>query len=78
MRGIKYSGGTPRRLGGGISWSRPDGGVKVRVAAATLGEGGRVIQGDAVLVTVPLGCLKTGAMRFGPLLPEWKRGAIRR
>ena len=34
--------------------------------------------GDAVLVTVPLGVLKKGDLRFNPPLPERKLGAIQR
>jgi len=33
--------------------------------------------GDAVVVTVPLGCLKAGDVRFQPPLPEEKQAAIR-
>ena len=32
--------------------------------------------GDAVVVTVPLGCLKAGDLRFQPPLPEAKLAAI--
>ena len=35
-------------------------------------------EADAVVVTVPLGVLKTGAVQFDPPLPEWKQGAIDR
>ena len=34
--------------------------------------------GDAVLVTVPLGVLKNGNLKFDPPLPERKLGAIQR
>jgi len=34
--------------------------------------------GDAVLVTVPLGVLKKGNLKFDPPLPERKLGAIQR
>ncbi|KAL2892822.1 Lysine-specific histone demethylase 1-like protein 3 [Bienertia sinuspersici] len=34
--------------------------------------------GDAVLITVPLGCLKAESIKFSPPLPDWKRSAIRR
>ena len=40
-------------------------------------EAGEVVEGDAVIVTVPLGCLKAGAIRFSPPLPGWKLQAIR-
>lgn len=34
---------------------------------------------DAVLVTVPLGCLKESALTmFDPVLPKWKLDAIKR
>ena len=34
---------------------------------------------DAVLVTIPLGCLKeTASTLFDPPLPNWKLGAIKR
>ncbi|KAL6905241.1 hypothetical protein ACP4OV_002842 [Aristida adscensionis] len=34
--------------------------------------------GDAVLITVPLGCLKAQAIKFSPSLPEWKLSSIDR
>lgn len=37
-----------------------------------------VVEADAVLVTVPLGVLKDGAMKFDPPLPGWKTSAIER
>lgn len=33
-------------------------------------------EGDAVLVTTPLGCLKDGQITFQPKLPPWKFEAI--
>ena len=36
------------------------------------------IVADAVLVTVPLGCLKRAAIAFQPPLPQWKVDAIQR
>ena len=33
-------------------------------------------KGAAVIVTVPLGCLKAGDIAFDPPLPEWKTDAI--
>ncbi|RKP07985.1 flavin-containing amine oxidoreductase-domain containing protein [Thamnocephalis sphaerospora] len=33
---------------------------------------------DAVLVTLPLGVLKSGAIQFAPPLPAWKQGAVDR
>ncbi|XP_024369028.2 lysine-specific histone demethylase 1 homolog 3 [Physcomitrium patens] len=41
-------------------------------------ESGEELVGDAVLVTVPLGCLKAGTIRFSPRLPEWKTASIKR
>eukprot|EP01114_Cavostelium_apophysatum_P002798 TRINITY_DN1249_c1_g1_i1.p1 TRINITY_DN1249_c1_g1~~TRINITY_DN1249_c1_g1_i1.p1 ORF type:complete len:1140 (-),score=314.71 TRINITY_DN1249_c1_g1_i1:99-3518(-) len=39
---------------------------------------GEVIEGDVVLVTLPLGVLKEKSVEFSPPLPEWKTGAIER
>lgn len=39
---------------------------------------GEVLRCDAVIVTVPLGVLKAGAIRFEPELPAWKQEAVRR
>ncbi|CAN7031305.1 hypothetical protein IGI04_030879 [Brassica rapa subsp. trilocularis] len=33
--------------------------------------------GDAVLVTVPLGCLKAETIKFSPPLPDWKYSSIK-
>ena len=41
-------------------------------------ENGEVIEADRVVVTLPLGVLKAGAVEFDPPLPEWKTGAIER
>ena len=35
-----------------------------------------IFKADAVLVTVPLGVLKSQAITFQPPLPEWKQQAI--
>ena len=35
-----------------------------------------VFKADAVVVTVPLGVLKSGTVTFHPALPEWKQQAI--
>ena len=42
-----------------------------------LRDGGEV-EGDLVLVTLPLGVLKARAVRFEPELPPWKADAIDR
>jgi lysine-specific histone demethylase 1 len=39
---------------------------------------GEVIEADMVVATIPLGVLKSGAVRFEPSLPDWKIGAIQR
>ncbi|CAN4093944.1 unnamed protein product [Withania somnifera] len=39
---------------------------------------GREFSGDAVLLTVPLGCLKAEAIKFSPPLPYWKDLSIQR
>ena len=33
---------------------------------------------DAVLVTVPLGCLKAETVKFSPPLPQWKQSSVQR
>lgn len=39
---------------------------------------GEVFEADQVVVTTPLGVLKSGTIDFDPPLPHWKRGAIDR
>lgn len=39
---------------------------------------GKEFAGDAVLVTVPLGCLKAEMIKFSPPLPQWKYSSIKR
>ncbi|SMR52818.1 unnamed protein product [Zymoseptoria tritici ST99CH_1E4] len=39
---------------------------------------GEVIEADEVVITAPLGVLKTSMIDFDPPLPDWKRGAINR
>uniref|UniRef100_A0A0D9XLT8 SWIRM domain-containing protein n=1 Tax=Leersia perrieri TaxID=77586 RepID=A0A0D9XLT8_9ORYZ len=39
---------------------------------------GNEFVGDAVLITVPLGCLKTQTIKFSPSLPDWKLSSIDR
>ena len=36
----------------------------------------QIYRADAVLCTVPLGVLKSGALTFHPPLPEWKQQAV--
>ncbi|CAN4122940.1 unnamed protein product [Withania somnifera] len=47
---------------------------KVKVSTSN----GREFSGDAVLITVPLGCLKAEAIKFSPPLPYWKDLSIQR
>ncbi|KAH7847338.1 hypothetical protein Vadar_024895 [Vaccinium darrowii] len=49
-------------------------GNEVTVCTSNGGE----FSGEAVLVTVPLGCLKAGAIKFSPPLPQWKELSIQR
>lgn len=63
-----------------ISYSTTDIGLnenqcaKVKVSTTN----GCEFLGDAVLITVPLGCLKAETIKFSPPLPEWKRLSIQR
>lgn len=47
---------------------------KVRVSTSN----GSDFVGDAVLITVPLGCLKAETIKFSPPLPKWKYSSIQR
>ncbi|XP_051191950.1 lysine-specific histone demethylase 1 homolog 3 [Lolium perenne] len=47
-------------------------GKTVKVSTSNGGE----FAGDAVLITVPLGCLKANAIKFSPSLPDWKISSI--
>lgn len=47
---------------------------KVKVSTSS----GNEFLGDAVLITVPLGCLKAESIKFSPPLPQWKHSAIQR
>lgn len=47
---------------------------KVKVSTSN----GRDFSGDAVLITVPLGCLKAESIKFSPSLPQWKYSSIQR
>ncbi|KAF8410492.1 hypothetical protein HHK36_003020 [Tetracentron sinense] len=61
-----------------VSYSTRDSGEtdewwsKVKVSMSN----GSELVGDALLVTVPLGCLKADTIKFSPALPEWKRSSI--
>ncbi|GMI89768.1 LSD1-like 3 [Hibiscus trionum] len=63
-----------------ISYSPKDPGMdnshhrQVKVSTSN----GSEFSGDAVLITVPLGCLKAGAVKFSPPLPQWKQSSIQR
>ncbi len=48
-----------------------DTGVKVH-------SGGKVFEGDYAIVTLPLGVLKTGSVKFSPELPDYKLNAVSR
>ncbi len=39
---------------------------------------GEEFEGAAVIVTVPLGCLKSGDITFTPALPSWKTEAVQK
>jgi hypothetical protein len=41
-------------------------------------EDGETFQADHVVISTPLGVLKSGAIKFLPSLPDWKAGAIER
>lgn len=45
---------------------------KVKVSTSN----GNDFLGDAVLITVPLGCLKAETIKFSPPLPHWKHSSI--
>jgi len=61
-----------------ISYSMKDpkskGGINGEVKVWT--ENSQEFVGDAVLITVPLGCLKANAIKFSPALPDWKLASI--
>ncbi|GER26582.1 lysine-specific histone demethylase [Striga asiatica] len=51
---------------------------KLHRKVKVLTSNGKEFSGDAVLVTVPLGCLKAESIKFSPSLPEWKYLSIKR
>jgi hypothetical protein len=63
-----------------ISYGVKDAGAneshRSKVKVCTLN--GSEFLGDAVLITVPLGCLKAETIKFSPPLPQWKRSSIQR
>lgn len=46
--------------------------------AEVICENGEVFEADHVVLTAPLGVLKSGSIDFDPALPEWKLGPIQR
>ncbi|KAI9113390.1 hypothetical protein K1719_015915 [Acacia pycnantha] len=58
-----------------VSYGKEPGrGDIVRVSTSN----GKEFVGDAVLITVPLGCLKAETIKFSPPLPQWKCSSIQR
>lgn len=51
---------------------------QTETAVKVITSDGGVFVGDAVLITVPLGCLKANAIKFSPALPDWKLSSIQR
>ncbi|XP_023745295.1 lysine-specific histone demethylase 1 homolog 3 [Lactuca sativa] len=43
-----------------------------------LTQNGKEFSGDAVLITIPLGCLKRETINFSPKLPDWKHSSIQK
>jgi lysine-specific histone demethylase 1 len=39
---------------------------------------GEVFEADQIVLTTPLGVLKSGSITFQPPLPDWKQGVIER
>jgi polyamine oxidase len=68
--------GTDVRLGHRVT--RVERGARGVAVHCTAGRRTRVFRGSHVLVTVPLGVLKAGTIRFDPPLPAAKRRAIER
>ncbi|XP_004499223.1 lysine-specific histone demethylase 1 homolog 3 isoform X2 [Cicer arietinum] len=59
-----------------VSYGIKEPGQNYKVKVSTLN--GNEFFGDAVLTTVPLGCLKAETIQFSPSLPEWKYSSIQR
>jgi len=52
----------------------PDSGLTTKIVCTD----GQVIEADEVVMTAPLGVLKSDTIDFDPPLPDWKHGAIQR
>ncbi|KAF8072835.1 LDL3 [Scenedesmus sp. PABB004] len=77
VRRVEYDadgGGGGDAAPGGDATAQAERPPAVRVTLAS----GEVLGGALVLVTVPLGVLKAGAVAFEPPLPEWKAAAVDR
>ncbi|KAE9600133.1 putative spermine oxidase transcription regulator Homeodomain-LIKE family [Lupinus albus] len=59
-----------------VSYGIKESGQNNKVKVST--SNGNDFFGDAVLVTVPLGCLKAETIQFSPPLPPWKYSAVQR
>ncbi|KAL5185761.1 Lysine-specific histone demethylase 1 3 [Glycine soja] len=59
-----------------VSYGIKEPGQSNKVKVST--ENGNEFFGDAVLVTVPLGCLKAETIQFSPPLPQWKCSSVQR
>ena len=66
-----------RRVVTRISYSNDTSNVGARAGRVHC-DNGEVVDADAIVLTLPLGVLKTGSVRFEPPLPSWKAGAIQR
>ncbi|KAL9113397.1 MAG: hypothetical protein Q9227_002438 [Pyrenula ochraceoflavens] len=51
---------------------------KAKTKAVVVCEDGEIIEADKIVMTTPLGVLKSKSIHFEPQLPEWKSGAIQR
>ena len=59
-----------------VSYGVKERGCSYKVKVST--SDGSEFCGDAVLITVPLGCLKAETIQFSPPLPQWKYSAVQR
>ncbi|KFM25067.1 Lysine-specific histone demethylase 1A [Auxenochlorella protothecoides] len=69
--------GLPVRLGCAVD-AVADAADGARVSVRVAGAQEERLEADAVIVTVPLGVLKAGAIAFSPALAAWKTAAIQR